>query len=155
MRGASGVGRRASGTALLLWPLLLAAGCGDSSTEPEAGGVRTGEYLLESIGGDPLPAVARADATDTTTIVFASLTLDVNSEYSLHSIFFTSTLGDRDTTDIRSGYTYGQSGDTIWIEYPGDFIPISEPDTLVYDDGTLRGTFDDRLYLFRHRATDD
>lgn len=91
--------------------ILLAASlaCGDESTSPVA---IEGRYTLRTIGGKPLPSVIAEDSIEKTELTSGSITLDVNSVFTLalayrrtRGILVIESAGTSTGTWTRSGST--------------------------------------------------
>jgi hypothetical protein len=84
-------------------------------------------YLLETVNGQPVPAIVNASATDTTTLLGAQLTLDAagKAEIRAQTRHVSTYAPPRVATDV-SRYSYRILGDSIAF----DFSPPCPPNAL-------------------------
>ena len=93
--------------------LTLTIACHDS-TAPSP----RDSYLLESVNGQPVPTVIRAGGGDTTTLFWATLTLDAagKAEIVAATRRVSTSAPPREATDIAR-YSYRVFGDSIAFDY--------------------------------------
>jgi hypothetical protein len=130
--------------------MLLAAGCSDSTAPPER---VTAVYVLETIGGQPLPATVSTDIGGTTTVFWGTLSLDAAGKATIVE-HRRNQSGPNQQEQTSAGRTdYELTGTTIFVGPPclddtldcmpvrvGQIAattltlsaPLSEPPSLVY-----------------------